>query len=1236
MVHIKKVLIQGFKSYKDQSEFEDFDQRVNVIVAPNGSGKSNFFSAIRFVLGDHMQNLRPEYLRSLLHEGSGENVMSAYVEIVFDNKDQRFPTEKDEVVLRRSIGVKKDEYTLDRRRVTKHDVQNLLESAGFSRSNPYYIVQQGKVADVTNMRDADRLELLKDIAGTKVYDERRDESVRIMADSDAKRQNIADTLAYIEQRLGELDAERDELRQYQQLDRDRRACEFTIYDKDLQQTAAQLTEIDAERADEAKKSVNVHREWEEAHEQLVQAERSVGTLQAQLAAQTAERADRHAERHELVADRARLDLQVKHSEERLKRDEARHKQLDDELAELGKQLTRQQAELDAIRPKFDEQLVNERQLNEELASVERRIAELYAKQGRTAQFKSKKERDTFLRGEIKAIETQLTAKRAQLATVQEETDAVRRTIDQHTADKEQIGNNLEQRKKQVEQRTRDYQELIGRRDELANTRKEKWREEQAVLSELQQHKERLSEAERHLFSSVNPTLSRGLLGIKRLTQEHGIEGVYGPLIELFECPDAFTTAVEVVAGGSLFHIVVDTDDTASHLIELVNKEKLGRVTFIPLNRVVGKTADVPESPDSKPMLSVLKFNPLYRKAFAQVFGKTWICRDLDVATTLSKQHGVDTITLEGDQVHRRGAITGGFHDARQSRLDAMRAVTRGRVAYDNTSATAGKLNKALSELDNSVTQLLGELHKADGQRMQARDAIDELSLQLKTLSRQISSNQQLLEPKEAAAASLQVSVKELDESIKALQAELGSELLGRLSDAEQAELVRLNGRLEELRRLLRAASASRTELEARRDALGNMLSNNLRKRHDELADETERLRLEEQRAQLSEARTALGTVASQIDAVAAAVKQADDQVTATEKKLHQERLQIDELRTKENEKTKQRQNESAQMERLLSQKALLLTKRDELERKMRETGSVPAAALDKLKSRSVKQLLKLLHETGTKLKAFAHVNKKAADQFVAFTEQRDSLLERQKELDASKASIEELMQALDKKKDEAIERTFKGVLKAFTQVFAALVPGGMAKLAMTKRGGPAPADAESTPDGPASEDGRGSTVARYDGIAVRVSFSGAEEPRPMSQLSGGQKSLVALALIFAIQRCDPAPFYLFDEIDSALDPTYRSAVAKMIRAQSKHADFPAQFICTTFRPELVQAAHRWYGITHRVKESKIHTITKVEALKIIQEEISDPSQSQAMMEISAEEEVSEEGEEAAEEWTAAE
>jgi structural maintenance of chromosome 3 (chondroitin sulfate proteoglycan 6) len=286
-----------------------------------------------------------------------------------------------------------------------------------------------------------------------------------------------------------------------------------------------------------------------------------------------------------------------------------------------------------------------------------------------------------------------------------------------------------------------------------------------------------------------------------------------------------------------------------------------------------------------------------------------------------------------------------------------------------------------------------------------------------------------------------------------------------------------------------------------------------------------------------------------------------------------------------------------------------IAKRENYMRKIQELGSLPPPSeLENYKNQSIQDLEKALERVNKKLKKYSHVNKKAFDQYVNFSEQRESLIKRKEELDRGAEKVKELVESLDRKKDEAINRTFRGVSKHFAEVFKELVPLGAGELIMRTAldegtGEETDEEMESDGDSPAKKkkayNPENPDVSLYRGIGIKVRFSAVGENFIMSQLSGGQKALVALALIFAIQRCDPAPFYIFDELDQALDSSYRQAVADLIQRQANNTDNPTQFITSTFRPELVAISKNCYGISHQNKVSSIHHMSKNDALKFI-------------------------------------
>jgi structural maintenance of chromosome 3 (chondroitin sulfate proteoglycan 6) len=288
---------------------------------------------------------------------------------------------------------------------------------------------------------------------------------------------------------------------------------------------------------------------------------------------------------------------------------------------------------------------------------------------------------------------------------------------------------------------------------------------------------------------------------------------------------------------------------------------------------------------------------------------------------------------------------------------------------------------------------------------------------------------------------------------------------------------------------------------------------------------------------------------------------------------------------------------------------MTVSKREMYMRKIQELGSLPPPSeLSVFSSLTISALMRDLDMVNKKLKKYSHVNKKAYDQYVNFSEQREALMRRKEELDEGADKVKELIESLDRQKDEAINRTFRGVSVHFKEVFKELVPNGSGQLIMkTNIDEGDETDDEIDSDLSQDEIEKNITranpsnpdVSQYRGVGIKVKFSSVGENYMMSQLSGGQKALVAMALIFAIQRCDPAPFYLFDELDQALDSTYRKAVATLIERQANSANSPTQFIVSTFRPELVAIANRCYGISHQNKVSSFHHLSKKDALHFV-------------------------------------
>lgn len=676
-----------------------------------------------------------------------------------------------------------------------------------------------------------------------------------------------------------------------------------------------------------------------------------------------------------------------------------------------------------------------------------------------------------------------------------------------------------------------------------------------------------------------------------------------------------------------------------------------------------------------------------------------------VAAAASRAHGVDCVTLDGDTVNRRGAMSGGFVDTRRSRLDAAAALrTATAAAAAAEAALATEVRGPLGRVEAELAAAVSDLQRAEAAVRAATTAAAATAADVARTAHYADGDAAAAAAAAARAAALRAAVRDGERSRDALAAELGTPLVSGLAPAEAAELARAKAAAPDLEAAATAATRRVEELTATAAAAETDLRDNLRVRAAELraaaerADATpaarrrrrrrSRSRPPSRRRSRSRPRSRRGTaaeaeeeddeeeaprppaggnddgggdasdgsdgslgsagadsedgVAAQraalVAATAAAEREtaravaADAALAAAEATRADAAATAERLRAEEAALTTAAAAAAARVDSLYARRAAAAARVADASRRIRELGALPADH-DKHRRTPPAALRAALRRVNGGLAAFRGVNKKALDQYVAFAEQRDALLPRRLELDEGAAAIRSLVASLDERKDADILRTFKGVAKHFASVFAELVPGGTASLVMLKapavaKGGarrragaagnddeeeeeedasPATGDAASTPggggdgsgDGPSQPAGGG---LRYTGVAIKVSFAATGTALSLPQLSGGQKSMVALALIFAIQRLDPAPFYLFDEIDAALDAAARAAVAGLIARQA--AAGGTQFIVTTFRPELVAAGDRWFGVRLRGRASAVEAVDQAAALSFV---IADPT-----------------------------
>lgn len=1133
----------------------------------------------------------------------------------------------DTVTIRRTVGVKKDEYSIDRKSATRNDVKSLLESGGFSQSNPYYIVPQGRVTALTNAKDSERLELLKEVAGTKVYDDRRAESIKVLNESEIKHKTIEESLQFIRERLEELEKEKEELKEYQIIDRQKRSLDYTLLDRELQEINETLESLKEERENGIALNNQRLEQFNSLEEHVNEIESTLSKLKNDTRLLGVERARLKQELKLKIKDKARREVECDQLERSAASSREAIAQKRQEISNLTQLITDKKAEFDSIQPQLLELKAREQELRQEVQNLESAKNILLSKQGRNYRFNSQQERDQWLQNELAGLSSNIaelesvnSSSKKSLADLEQQLAAVRSSIDEIKAQGNSKAQLLKQQQELLDEAESEYLALD-------NERKSLWSEEQRANSVLENLQDDIKQSQRAAFSTLSRAQSSGLKAVKRISNKLGLNGVYGTIAELIDVAPEFKLATEITAGNSLLHVVVDDEETASKIMAELLREKSGRVTFMPLNRLSPRTPNYPTSDDVTPLINHLQYDQIFDPAVRQIFGNTIVVRNLEMGSQIAHNNDLNAITLEGDRVNTKGVMTGGFYDIRKSRLTAFQKLKEMNDLFSVKEEEYRTIQKRIRELDERINQSRSNKYKIESEIQTLRNSLSPLNNLRQSKTIEESQIKEMIQEVQQSIQDSEINIQNYTNQKNSYLAELQSPFDQVLSDEEIQQLREINQQLPRKVKQLNDLSMERLNIEQRSTQLDVEIHQDLEFRVEQLTSSLENNALDEDdempqdlggrdpghaltlaRQQLQNLVENIASIEEKLESLEADIERSNAEIAETEKQLSiatETRFKIG------------RSIESLhkQMEKSIAKNTLLTERHDEVQRKIRELGVLPPNAFTEFEGTPSEQIVNKLRKISDKLKKFSHVNKKAVEQYNNFTKQEEKLEDRKRELETSHESIEQLIHTLDMRKDEAIDRTFKQVSKAFTEIFEKLVPGGKGELIMRRKhdavnGNNRGNDYESGSDDEeeAQEQQtrrRGNrnprntivSVDSYVGVGISVSFNSKEDDQQrIEQLSGGQKSLCALTLIFAIQQSDPAPFYLFDEIDANLDTQYRTSVAAMIHELARSA----QFICTTFRPEMLQVADKFYGVSFENRMSTISTIDKEHALTFIE------------------------------------
>jgi chromosome segregation protein len=1143
-LHITELEIDNFKSFSKKTKIP-FLEGFTVISGPNGSGKSNIIDAILFVLAlSSARNLRAEKLTDLINLNSGKNTAEVGIEFSDGTRVRRR-------IKRTGNGYYSYNYLNDR--VCKQgDIIDFLAKHGI-KPHGYNVVMQGDITRIMEMSDFERRKIIDEIAGVAEFDQKKEQALREL---DVVRERIEREellLLELSKRVNELKKEREHALEYQKWQKEltffqncRAAAQLHNREKELG-TLLKLTDehkinfsrVESDRSLEENELIYHQADLKDIDDQInkksgadylkliAELEEAKGGIK--LAEQTIVRLRKEKETNLEAINRVYLD--TKRAEARVTECSEQVRTLSIDRTNIAMEVATARAQLEKIEIEIREHSQDTEGARDKLFALLQQVEE--KKGARSALLhqqdmlieKSRMRTSELerLTGLLKQLDEEYTAKKGQLT------------------DSETSVSNLAGEKKTLD---RALSELEGTLF--------------AQRSTLERLKGEIRETEQEAFRLEAAQQARGESGGKAIEAVCAMDGVHGTIASLGKAPAEYATALNVAAGQKLHFVVVDTDKIAAEAIQYLKNEKLGRVTFLPLNKL-----NPPQLPAVKETgvigyaVNLLEFDPKYKKAFTVALGATVVVDTLDHARKLLGKYRL--VTVEGELLERSGAITGGVS---KKPIHGFGAAVDDEIVGIRTHLS--ELTSEASLIEASVKRLTDEVDAKRTSRSEidqktARYGMfteefnrrfDAISIEKQTIEQAVARQQEETKGGAAEIAALESELDKTTEAINGINAEIDA-IKKRLDDTNIPQLTEQMEKkkrgIEELDGRLRNKDADINDVTRERSHFSSRLG--------ELADE--RKRQEERNQQID---TEIASSNEQITNHKA-------QIAALEGRQKEFSGELDELKSKRNEISQHIAESQQKLLKFDSETERIKVQMAAVEDRAKSLG----IEVDMLRQQvgeaktdlTLSEIEGKIAEADGALRKVGAVNMLAIEEYEKVQKQVDERTEKKEVLSKERTNILERIQKYEQMKYESFMTALKAIDSNFREIFARLTSGS------------------------------GHLVLENEEDPFAGGLTFAVQPRDktvhlLSSLSGGEKSLTTLAFIFSIQQYIPAPFYAFDEVDMSLDGSNVERIATMITELSPKS----QFVIVSLRKPMIEGAQRIMGVTLRPDKTTLVTGVK--------------------------------------------
>lgn len=1166
-MYLKSIEMQGFKSFPDKTVF-NLGKGITGVVGPNGSGKSNISDAVRWVLGEQStKSLRGSKMEDVIFVGSSTRKALGFAEVTLnlDNTDRALNNmEKDDVsVTRRFYRSGDSEYRINGEECRLRDIHELFMDTGLGRDG-YSLVSQGKVADLVSARSTKRRDMLEEAAGISHLRYRRNNTNRSLEQAEENLIRLRDILSELEGRLPSLKTQSEKAKKYLVLAAEKKELEIGLWLYTIEKSRKGLIE-------QENKLTIASSHYEQTELELERIEKAIEAAVAEGQRLTMEvestRSEASLADEQAIAIDGQIAVEkntIEHNNatiERIKKDMSEaadsSAEIDGQIEEATKNIAELSSEIDSLRTELEKAIKAADAINQEDSGCSEKAREISEKLTEKALLLAD------LRVELSAAESSADELNTRIANIDSVIGSKGGILDELGAEKKACEDELHK----LEETANEYENSLDGYNMIIETRSsklEKLRGEVESLNlDIHQKQARI-----HMLDDLEKNLDGYQGSVKQvLTQaKRGmLKGIHGTLSQLINVQGDYAVAIETALGAAIQNIVTDSENDAKRAINYLKENRAGRATFLPLSSITAKpfTEKSLDKCDGFVDMAdnLVEVDNKYDEIIRSLLGRTAIVETIDDGIDMAKKYSYrfKIVTLDGQVLNSGGSITGGSRGQNVGFLSRMNEIEELKAKVSSLEKQLNEKQASFNSVSNELGSVTAELDNVKAELAKTQEDIvrkqGDLALIVNRYDSAAGNLKELADEKQRSLSrieSLERTCKDANGKIAAVEKESSalSDTLAGLDEARGLLTARREESAKQQNDINLAIVEKRKDIEAKRTLIEDC------RRRQELSG-----------ARIEELNSEIDLINASTDEIHAKISQMELEAASLRQKSADSKAKIDALivqrtaseaestvlRTKERESNDVKERLSGEIARLEERRDtckhdLENTQNklyDEYQLSLREAQELGIVLEDITASQHK------LTELRNKIRALGSVNVDAVDEYREVSERYDYLSGQLNDIEQSKLQLEKEIEELTGKMAEQFREQFRMINLHFGETFRELFNGGKAELVL---------------DDP--------TDVLECEINIKVQPPG-KTIQNIDLLSGGEKGLSAIALLFAILKVTPAPFCIFDEVEAALDDVNVTRYAKYVRSMTRNT----QFILITHRRGTMEEADILYGVT---------------------------------------------------------